>query len=164
MLTAECPRLRYTSEAPPSRAKITHCLDGWQRNQVTGIGSRMSDYKKLRVWSKAHGLALDAHRVATAIRGAHYAPFRNQIIRAALSIPANIVEGREQPTEAGFARFLRIALGSTSELEYHLIAARDISAMTQSEFHPLSLQVIEVRMMLHALLRSLKADQKSTAP
>lgn len=120
----------------------------------------MSDYKKLRVWRKAHGLALDAHRAATSIRGAQYAPFRNQIIRAALSVPANIVEGREQPSEAGFARFLRIALGSTSELEYHLIAARDIRAMPESEYLPLSHQVIEVRMMIHALLRSLKGEQK----
>ncbi|HLA13834.1 MAG TPA: four helix bundle protein, partial [Gemmatimonadaceae bacterium] len=64
----------------------------------------MSDYKKLRVWRKAHALALNAHRSAVRIRGAHYASFRSQIIRSALSIPANIVEGREQQTEAGFSR------------------------------------------------------------
>jgi four helix bundle protein len=116
----------------------------------------MSDYRKLLVWRKAHALALDAHRTAARIRGSQYAPFRSQIIRAALSIPANIVEGREQKTDAGFARFLRIALGSASELEYHLTAAHDIQAISTSEYESLSSQVVEVRRMLHGLIRRLE--------
>jgi four helix bundle protein len=120
----------------------------------------MSDYRKLLVWRKAHTLALDAHRTAARIRGSQYAPFRSQIIRAALSIPANIVEGREQKTDAGFARFLRIALGSASELEYHLTAARDIHAISTSEYQPLSSQVVEVRRMLHGLIRRLERGTK----
>jgi four helix bundle protein len=117
----------------------------------------MSDYRKLLVWRKAHALALDAHRTAAGIRGSQYAPFRSQIIRAALSIPANIVEGREQKTDAGFARFLRIALGSASELEYHLTAAHDIQAIsTKRDYEALSSQVIEVRRMLHGLIRRLE--------
>jgi four helix bundle protein len=120
----------------------------------------MSDYRKLQVWRKAHALALDAHRVAARIRGSHYAPFRSQIIRAALSIPANIVEGREQKTDAGFARFLRIALGSTSELDYHLMAARDIQAISKGDYLSLSSQVVEVRMMLHGLIRRLETSGK----
>lgn len=98
------------------------------------------------------------------IRGAHYAPFRTQIIRAALSIPANIVEGREQQTDSAFARFLRIALGSTSELEYHLTAAREVGAIPTSEFLSLSSQVTDVRMMLHGLLRRLKRAPKAERP
>jgi len=109
------------------------------------------------VWQKAHALALDAHRTAARIRGSQYAPFRSQIIRAALSIPANIVEGREQKTDAGFARFLRIALGSASELEYHLTAAHDIQAISTRDYQRLSSQVVEVRRMLHRLIRRLEA-------
>jgi four helix bundle protein len=122
--------------------------------------SGMSDYKKLQVWRKAHALALDAHRAATRMRGSQYAPLRSQIMRAAFSIPANIVEGREQKTEAGFARFLRIALGSASELEYHLTAAREIEAMSKGEFLSLSSQLVEGRMMLHGLLRRLEAGTR----
>jgi len=121
----------------------------------------MSDYRKLLVWRKAHALALDAHRTASRIRGSQYAPFRSQIIRAALSIPANIVEGREQKTDAGFARFLRIALGSASELEYHLTAAHDIQAISaKTEYQALSSQVVEVRRMLHGLIRRLEAGAR----
>jgi len=121
----------------------------------------MSDYRKLLVWRKAHALALDAHRTASRIRGSHYAPFRSQIIRAALSIPANIVEGREQKTDAGFARFLRIALGSASELEYHLTAAHDIKAISaNTEYQALSSQVVQVRRMLHGLIRRLETGAR----
>ncbi|HET6760461.1 MAG TPA: four helix bundle protein, partial [Gemmatimonadaceae bacterium] len=76
-------------------------------------------------------------------------------------------EGREQKTEAGFARFLRIALASNSELEYHLMAARDIGALPKSEYLSLSSQIVEVRMMLHGLIRRLAsgpAESESATP
>jgi four helix bundle protein len=115
----------------------------------------MSDYRKLLVWQKAHALALDAHRTAARIRGSQYTAFRSQIIRS-LSIPANIVEGREQKTDPAFARFLRIALGSASELEYHLTAAHDTQAISTVDYTRLSKQVVEVRRMLHGLIRRLE--------
>ena len=120
------------------------------------ISSGMGDYRKLQVWRKAHTLALSAHRAAMGIRGNQYAAFRSQIIRSALSIPANIVEGREQKTDAGFARYLRIALGSASELEYHLTAARDIHAITTDVYLTLTTRIAEVRMMLHGLIQRLE--------
>ena len=116
------------------------------------------------MWRKAHALALNAHRVASGIRGNQHASFRGQITRAALSIPANIVEGREQKTEAAFARYLRIALGSASELEYHVRAAHDIQAITNGDYTALSSQVVEVRMMLHGLLRRVDPETKSNPP
>ena len=67
----------------------------------------MGDFKRLLVWQKAHALAVNVHRVASRIRGAHNAALRNQMIRAAQSIPANIVEGRGQKSARDFARFVR---------------------------------------------------------
>jgi len=83
------------------------------------------------------------------------ASLRGQIIRAAMSIPANIVEGRRQESEREFARFLRIALNSGCELEYHLIVARDIGVISERDSASLLGEVIEVRRMLHGLLRKL---------
>ena len=111
----------------------------------------MSDFKKLNVWRKAHALALDVHRVATRIRGADNASLRNQLIRTAMSIPTNIVEGTGQKTGKEFARFLGYALNSASELESHLIMARDIRVIGISDFDALSSRTIEVRKMLHGL-------------
>jgi four helix bundle protein len=85
----------------------------------------MQDFKKLQVWQKAHSLTLGVDRASKRIRGSQYASLRNQIFRAAASIPANIAEGRRQKSQKDFGRFLSIALNSSSELEYHLILARD---------------------------------------
>ena len=115
----------------------------------------MANFKNLEVWEKAHSLSLFSHKVALEIRGAMYASLKNQIVRAAQSIPTNIVEGREQKTDAEFARYLRYALASTSELEYHAIAGRDIGVIRNEDFVALSAQAKTVRMMLFGLLKRL---------
>jgi four helix bundle protein len=111
----------------------------------------VSDFKKLEVWRKAHALVLDVHRVATRIRGADNASLRNQLIRAAMSIPTNIVEGTGQKSGKEFARFIGFALNSASELEYHLMVARDLRLIGASDFESLSSRTVEVRKMLHGL-------------
>ena len=126
----------------------------------------MTDFKKLKVWQKGHVMALDAHRFAGQIRGTKHASLRSQITRAAMSVPTNIVEGCSQQSAREFSRFLRIALNSTSELEYHILAARDLGTVRRSGALTLISQVIEVRKMLYGLLDYLKrrSEEKSEAP
>ncbi len=90
-----------------------------RENPVCRI-SRSSKFGK-----RAHALTLGVDRASKRIRGSQYASLRNQIFRAASSISANIAEGRRQKSQKDFGRFLSIALNSSSELEYHLILARD---------------------------------------
>jgi four helix bundle protein len=115
----------------------------------------MSDYQNLQVWQKAHALAIHAHRTATNVRATRYSALRSQIIRASMSIPANIVEGRGQNTEREFARFLRYSLNSTYELEYHVRLACDIGVIPDTDADSLFAEGIEVRKMLHGLLKKL---------
>ena len=122
----------------------------------------MSDYKNLQVWQKAHALAIRAHRTAMGVRPSRYAALRSQIIRAAMSIPANIVEGRRQDSERNFARFLHYSLNSAYELEYHIMLARDIDVIPELEARSLLVEVVEVTRMLHGLLR--KISSKPTTP
>lgn len=113
----------------------------------------MSDFKKLKVWRKAHALALNVHRTTRGIRGSDYSSLRSQMMRASMSIAANIVEGAGQQSRREFGRFIRFALNSSSELEYHLIVARDTQAVKPHDFDSLSSQTVEVRKMLHGLLK-----------
>jgi four helix bundle protein len=122
----------------------------------------MQDFKKLQVWQKAHALTLGVDRASKRIRGSQYASLRNQIFRAASSIPANIAEGRRQKSQKDFGRFLSIALNSSSELEYHLILARDTENLPEKEFLSLVGQTITVRKMLYALLKRV-AESESTS-
>lgn len=122
----------------------------------------VSDFKKLSVWQKAYALAIDAHRVASGIRGAEYLSLKSQIIRAASSIPANIVEGRAQPSSKSFSRYLTIAVNSASELEFHLIMAKDIGVITMKDYVVLLTNLIEVRKMLYGLLNHLRLTSVPT--
>ena len=114
----------------------------------------MSDFKKLKVWRKSHSLALQVRRVATQIRGSDNASLRNQLIRTALSISTNIVEGTGQKTAKEFARFLGFALNSAAELEYHLIVTRDFRLIEVGEYEALKSRTVEVKKMLHGLQNS----------
>ena len=105
-------------------------------------------------------MALDVHRIAGEIRGTKHASLRSQMIRAAMSVPTNIVEGCSQQSTREYSRFLRISLNSTSELEYHLLAARDLEAIKASDSLTAISQVIEVRKMLHGLLRYLASHSE----
>ena len=114
----------------------------------------MGDFKKLLVWRKAHALAINVHRIASKMRGPGMAALRNQMIRAALSIPTNIVEGHGQASLRNFARFLGYSLNSGAELEQHLLTARALDGINESEFRSLTTGLIEVRKMVHGLRAS----------
>ena len=72
-----------------------------------------------------------------------------------MSIPTNIVEGRAKKTDRDFARYLGYALGSACELEYHIILARDVGAMSEADFDTLMRQVVDIKRMLHGLIERL---------
>ena len=116
---------------------------------------RVSDFKTLKVWRKAHALVLNVRRVTVQMRGTDNAALRSQMNRAAMSIPTNVVEGTSQQSSREYARFVRFALNSTAELEYHLMVARDFRVISAASFESLTSQTIEVRKMLHGLLRAL---------
>jgi four helix bundle protein len=83
------------------------------------------------------------------------------MMRAAMSIPTNIVEGTGQESGKEFCRFLSIALKSSSELEYHFILAHDLRVMSRGDFESLSAQVVEVRKMLYGLRSRVLGSEKA---
>ncbi len=125
----------------------------------------MSDFKDLKVWQKAHKMALETHRVACKIRGPGRSGMRTQMIDAALSVPTNIVESRGQRTRREGCRYLRMAVNSSTELEYHLLTAFELKAISRSECEALTTRLVEVRKMLYGLIRALsKGDDPEKPP
>lgn len=82
----------------------------------------------------------------------------SQMRRAAASIAANIAEGCGRDSDADFARFLHIAAGSTSELEYHAILARDLKLLQEPDYEVIYEEVTQIKRMLFAFTKTLKAD------
>jgi four helix bundle protein len=84
----------------------------------------MQDFRKLKVWEKSHNLTLEIYKSTESFPGSEIYGLTSQTRRSCSSIPANISEGCGRKSAAEFARFLQIAMGSASELEYHLLLAR----------------------------------------
>ncbi len=120
----------------------------------------MKDFHNLQVWEKAHALVLAVYRNTAAFPPQEAYGLTNQTRRAAVSIPANIAEGCGRQSEADFARFLQISMGSASEVEYHLLLAHDLGFLEDSIYADLNRNVIEIKRMLAALLKTLRADNR----
>ncbi|HEY8105445.1 MAG TPA: four helix bundle protein [Gemmatimonadales bacterium] len=78
-----------------------------------------------------------------------------QLRRAAASIGANIAEGRGRMGDGDFGRFIRYALGSATELECHLLLARDLSLLSAEGCDELERKIHEIQRMLASLARRL---------
>jgi four helix bundle protein len=112
----------------------------------------MGDYKELEVWKKSHRLAIACHKAARRIRGAEYVSLKKQLITAAFSVPANIVEGNGVQSAAEYARFVRTAINSSDELEYHLTTACELGALDVRLVERFLTERKEIVKMLNGLL------------
>ena len=116
----------------------------------------MGDFKKLEVWQAAHILACAVYKNTATFPKTETYGLTAQLRRSAASIPANISEGCGRCGDAEFGRFLRISLGSATELEYHLLLSRDIGLLDETTYTSLSQQARRIQGMLAGLKRALK--------
>ena len=108
----------------------------------------MRNFRELKVWHKAHQLTLDVYAATKTFPRDELYGLTSQIRRAAVSIGANIAEGAGKNSSAEFGRFLQIAQGSASELEYHLLLSGDLGYLIPEICERLSQEVIETKKML----------------
>ena len=118
----------------------------------------MQDFRNLKVWEKAHALTLDVYKSSKTFPREETYGLTNQMRRASASIGANIAEGACRGGDLDFARFLQIATGSASELEYHLLLAHDLEILKILDFDRLSSKTTEVKRMLASLMKKLRAE------
>jgi four helix bundle protein len=113
----------------------------------------VEDFKDLRVWAKAHELTLVVYKQTRTFPKEEVYGLTSQLRRACSSIGANIAEGCGRRSDAEMKRFLQIARGSASEVEYHLLLAKDLQFLTAAEFNDLEGKVHEVQRMLASLVQ-----------
>jgi four helix bundle protein len=94
----------------------------------------MGDFRKLKVWEKAHELALEIYRVTAAFPPEERFGLTSQLRLSAASVPTNLAEGSGRNSQKELARFCRISLGSANELESQLILARDLHYLDAQDF------------------------------
>jgi four helix bundle protein len=118
----------------------------------------VQDFRNLKVWEKAHALTLDIYKASKSFPRDEIYGLTSQMRRASVSIGANIAEGACRRGDVDFARFLQIAVGSASEIEYHLLLARDLNLLALADYQRLSEEAVEVKRMLASLMQKLRAD------
>ena len=117
----------------------------------------MRDFRKLQVWEKAHRLTLLIYEATMDFPADERFGLTGQLRRAAASIPINTAEGCGREGVRELARFLSIAAGSASEVEYQLLLARDLNYIQNETYEELDQLVNEVKMMLNSFLQKLNA-------
>jgi four helix bundle protein len=116
------------------------------------------DFRKIDVWRKAHRLTLQVYEVTRNFPTEELYGLTSQLRRASASVPANVAEGCGRGTQAELARFLHIAMGSASELEYHLLLAHDLQFIPSEPYAQLDQEVNEVKRMLNGFIKTVKSN------
>lgn len=117
----------------------------------------VQDFQNVRAWQRARAVSL---RVDTLVHGfpRDYGSLRSQLRRAADGISAAIAEGCGAATQREFARFLDIAIKSTSETQNHVISARDRRLISDATHSELVDEISQIRRMLYALRKKVLGD------
>ena len=116
----------------------------------------MQDFRSLKVWQKAHELTLDIYKSTHAFPREEAYGLTAQMRRASASVAANLAEGCCRQGDVEFGRFVQIAIGSISELDYHLLLARDLGYLAEPDHDRLNGLLGETRRMLISLIQRLR--------
>ncbi|HLH09011.1 MAG TPA: four helix bundle protein [Terriglobales bacterium] len=117
----------------------------------------MKNFRNLQVWQKAHALTFNSCKMTARFPREELYGLTTQIRRCSASIAANIAEGCGRRGNSEFHRFLQIASGSASELEYHFLLAHDLGLSMAVDYSGLNKAVTGLKRMLSSLSR--KVDQ-----
>jgi four helix bundle protein len=110
-------------------------------------------FEELEVWKRACKLAVDVY---LALKDRREFGLRDQMNRAAVSIPSNIAEGAERDSVKEFIHFLHIAKGSAAELRTQIYIAEKIGILTPIVTRPLIAETKEIAAMIQGLIKSVK--------
>jgi len=111
-------------------------------------------FTDLEVWQKGHKLVINLYGLVKKFPREEKYTLVSQTIRAAGSITANIAEGFSRYYFKDKARFYYNSRGSLSELQNHLIVAKDLQYISREEFQDLYRFTNEIRRLLNGLIRA----------
>ena len=114
----------------------------------------METFEKLEVWREGKKLAVEIYR---AFRFCRDFSFRDQIQRAAVSIPANIAEGLERASPAECKHFISFAKGSAGELRTFLYIAEEADLLRSDAAQRLRAKAVQISKQLHHFILSLES-------
>jgi four helix bundle protein len=112
-------------------------------------------FRNLVVWQKAYEMTLEIYRITKRFPKSETYGLISQIQRAVMSIPANIAEGYERNHRKEYLQFLFIAKGSLGEVETHLLLAKDLGYLAETEYAFIDEKRKTTSRLLKGLIKSL---------
>ncbi len=118
----------------------------------------MKDFRSLKVWEKAHQLTLLIYQASNDFPKEENYALTSQLRRSAASVPTNLAEGCGRGSDRELSRFVQVAMGSASEVEYLLLLCHELGYLHSELHQQLAELTTEVKRMLASLLRKLKVQ------
>jgi len=116
----------------------------------------------IKAWQKADDLAVDVYETTKSFPRHQLYSLTNQMQKAAVSVPANIAEGSGRRTSRDYLRFLYIAKGSLTELEYYIHLARRLGYLTLEDYQRLEALQDETAKVLFGFIRFKQQQVEAT--
>ncbi|MBP6772295.1 MAG: four helix bundle protein [Gemmatimonadaceae bacterium] len=124
----------------------------------------MHNHLRLEIWIRSSELSVQICAAISRMRGRRYRAVLGQLERAIVSVPSNIAEGAGQSSDAQFARFLSIAIGSINESMSHLELLSRLSVLPAAQAREWCAELIAIRRMTHGLRQRLIGPAPSPDP
>ncbi len=115
----------------------------------------MQDFRNLKVWQKAHELALSTYRLTADFPREETFGLRHSLRKTAVDIPAYVAEGAGKANDHEFAASVNYALSLAKRLEYYALMASDLQFFESVQYGPFSDEIVEVQKMLAGFKRKL---------
>lgn len=115
----------------------------------------MQNFRNLKVWQKAHELALLVYRLTADFPREETFGLRHSLRKTVVDIPALLAEGAAKTSDREFAASISAALGLSTRLEYYALIALDLELTNQTDHDNLNREIVEVRKMLSGFNRKL---------
>ncbi len=115
----------------------------------------MRNFQELTIWQRSHLLTLRIYSFTKKFPKEEMFGIVSQMRRSSASIPTNIAEGCGRNSNPEMKRFLIMATGSSSELEYQLILSRDLQYLSETSCNELQNEIIVIRKMIYSFIKNL---------
>ncbi|MBA4407777.1 four helix bundle protein [bacterium] len=123
------------------------------------MNNRIKSFEDLEIWKLSHSLTLEIYKLVKSFPADEKYILTQQLIRSLQSIPANIAEGMGRFSKKEFLQFLIITRGSTEETKYHLILAKDLGYIEETQFKNLKENYVLPGKKINTLINSIKSKQ-----
>ncbi|MBO7660200.1 MAG: four helix bundle protein [Bacteroidaceae bacterium] len=114
------------------------------------------NFRNYKVWQESINYATQIYKVTATLPYFEKKGLCDQLQRAAVSVASNIAEGAARPSDADFAHFLDLSLGSAYEVETQLMIAHNVVYLNSDLYDDLLSVVVQIEKQISGLIKTIR--------